>query len=150
MTPKYVVAMIEESTVFKYIPRPSDDLPDPRKPIFRVRMTHKTSATVLALVDTGSTYSALSKSLANKIGLESKDTLTQINHASGHSKAAKANINSIEILHNNGGVFDTMRDQTMLIVDDLTVCLLGRELSLFKRFDITLSEKRKEMILTRV
>ena len=56
---------------------------------------------------------------------------------------------SIEILHNDE-VFETMRNQRALVAEsDIPFCILGRE-SLFKRFDVTFSEKRKELILTRV
>ena len=136
--------------MFGYVSMGYDDAPEQLRPALRVRMTHKTSGEFLALVDTGATYPVLPRSIADEIGIGDEGVSALIRQASGNSNVLETTVDSIEILRDGGRVFDVLRGQRVLVMEsDIPFCILGRE-SVFKRFDVTFSEKRKEMILTRV
>ena len=140
--------MPKTSATFKYMPLERD-----AKGILRsalpVRLTHKTSVEFPALVDSCASGIFLPTSLANILGIENEGKPIQVRQVSGDNEGFEAIIRSVEILYNKE-VFEVMRNQRIFVIEsDIQFCLFGRE-PLFKRFDITFSEKRKKITLTRV
>ena len=142
-----VVMVRLSSTTFKYIPLNYGD-DRLQRPALEIRMTQKYSINIHALVDSGATHTFLPKRFAKLLGFVDEGNFVNVQHIADRYKVRHATVKSIEIMQGQK-VFENMRDQTVLIGDsEIQFCILGR-MSLFKRFDITFSEKRRKLTLTR-
>lgn len=114
-------------------------------------VTHGDTIGTNALIDSGSsdvTYVPLY--IAKYIGLNTTNMVTSLS-ASGKFPVYTTKLKSLRIIKNRHTSFDTFRDIVVRIphetVRDLPFVVLGRG-TIFKRYDITFSEKRKKIILS--
>ncbi len=114
-----------------------------------VRLTHKYSINIHAYVDSGASHTFVPQRYAKLAGLLDEGNAVKVQHIEGSYEARMVAVRSMEIMRGQE-VFENMRGQTVLVGEsDIQFCILGRN-SVFRYFDITFSEKRRRVTLTRV
>ena len=139
------------STVFKYEYLVSHN---GFYPCLRVVIEHDEKTASFALIDSGSsdeTY--IPRTVAKSIGLlDLKSKITTSVSASGKFEVYRVKLKALHIVRHKD-CFTTFRYITVRVptekVKDLPFVVLGRS-TIFKRYDITFSEKRKKIILAQI
>ncbi len=121
--------------------------------MLNVVLYHKQKAYARAYVDSGSTAIYVPRLIADRAGLLDEGPGAKVNAIgiSGSAKASEYTINLISLMC-DGKIFDTFNNSRIIVPseDDAgpDFVLMGRD-PLFAKYDVTFSDRRKELILER-